>query len=349
MVRASRKDPRSILEAACLASAMFCASANADPTEWCANPRRSELPWIQRAVEQGLTSTPRAVQNINVEGTLPHQGIWDASMEAKKDWPQMRNLAVLWKADHQPAQLQKLSQLLAAWADTYQVDYNPIDETDLDGLLDAYIIVKNDLSQDVRDSVSRWIGKFGEGYLSRMEQMPDAKSGIWANNWNSHRVKLVTLSAVALADRGMLRRAHEQFQAQLNRNIRGDGSTLDFEERDAIDYVTYDLQPLLHAALAAQLAGENWYLLKGSSGAGLPEALSWLEPYALGQKTHEEFVHSTVKFDAARRAAGLPGFAGLWEPKKAYIVFTYAALLDTRFQAVRDSLPAVKGWLAACW
>lgn len=159
----------------------------------------------------------------------------------------MRNLAVLWKANHQQAQLQKLSQLLVAWADTYQIDYNPIDEADLDGLLDAYIIVKNDLSQDVRDSVSRWIGKFGEGYLSRMEQMPNAKSGIWANNWNSHRVKLVTLSAVALADRDMLRRARQQFQAQLDRNIRGDGSTLDFEERDALDYVTYDLEPLLHA------------------------------------------------------------------------------------------------------
>lgn len=89
--------------------------------------------------------------------------------------------------------------------------------------------------------------------------------------------------------------------------------------------------------------------MKGSSGAGLPEALLWLEPYALGQKSHEEFVHSTVKFDAVRRAAGLPGFEGLWDPKKAYIVFTFAALLDTKFQAVRGSLPAVKGWLAACW
>ncbi|HWZ62153.1 MAG TPA: alginate lyase family protein [Steroidobacteraceae bacterium] len=339
---------KSFLLTICLTMATLCA-ADAAASEWCVNPRAAELPWIQHQVDQGLASSPRAVAQIHVEGTLPHQGIWDASMEAKKDWPQMRNLAVLWKASHNQAQLQQLSRLLVAWATTYQIDYNPIDEADLDGLLDAYIIVRSDLSQDVRDSVSRWIGTLGAGYLVRMEQMPDAKSGIWANNWNSHRVKLASLSAVALADRDMLRRARAQFQAQLSRNVRADGSTLDFEERDAIDYVTYDLEPLLHAALAAQLAGENWYAIKGSAGAGLPEALTWLQPYALGQKSHEEFVHSSVKFDAQRRAAGLPGFSGLWDRKKAYIVYRYAALLDKQFQPVSDSLPVVKGWLAACW
>jgi hypothetical protein len=340
---------RTIVGVAGAGAALLGASAEAASAEWCVNPKTSELPWIERQVEQGLAATPRAIAKIHVEGTLPHQGIWDASMEAKKDWPQMRNLAVMWKASHQQGQLQQLSQLLVAWADTYQIDYNPIDETDLDGLLDAFIIVRNDLPQETRDPVSRWVRTLGEGYLARMEQNPEATSGIWANNWNSHRVKLASLSAVALADRDLLRRARTQFQAQLSRNIRADGSTLDFEERDAIDYVTYDLEPLLHAALAAQLAGENWYALKGSSGAGLPEALAWLEPYALGQKSHEEFVHSTVRFDAQRRAAGLPGFAGLWDRKKAYIVYRYAALLDARFQPVSDSLPVVKGWLAACW
>lgn len=339
---------KSFLLTMCLTMATLCAT-DAVAAEWCANPRPAELPWIQHQVDQGLASAPRAVARIHVEGTLPHQGIWDASMEAKKDWPQMRNLAVLWKANHQQAQLQQLSQLLVAWATTYQFDYNPVDEADLDGPLDAYIIVKNDLAADVRDSVGRWIRTFGEGYLSQMEQHADAKSGIWANNWNSHRVKLATLSAVGLADREMLRRARTQFQAQLSRNIHADGSTADFEERDAIDYVTYDLEQLLHAALAAQLAGENWYALKGSSGAGLPEALAWLRPFALGQKTHEEFVHSSVKFDAQRRAAGLPGFSGQWDRKKAYIVYRYAAILDKQFQPVSDSLPVVKGWLAACW
>jgi hypothetical protein len=332
-----------------LAALAACGPAAAAASEWCANPRSSELPWIRTQVQQGLAAAPRAVPNIHVEGTLPHQGIWDASMEAKKDWPQIRNLAVLWKADQQQAQLQQLGQLLVAWVTTYQTGYNPIDDADLDGLLDGYLIARNNLPQDVRDAVDRWAREIAEGYLQRMEQMPDARSGIWANNWNSHRVELATLSAVAVGDQGLLRRAREQFLAQLSRNIRADGSTLDFEERDAIDYVTYDLDPLLHAALASQLTGDNWYPLKGSPGAGLPQALLWLEPYALGQKTHDEFVHSTVKFDATRRAAGLPGFEGLWDRKKSYIVYTYAAIFDPQFQSVRDSLPRVKGWLAACW
>jgi hypothetical protein len=48
-----------------------------------------------------------------------------------------------------------------------------------------------------------------------------------------------------------------------------------------------------------------------SSQGGLAAALRWLKPYAAGDNPHEEFVHSTVRFDARRAAAHVEGYSGL--------------------------------------
>jgi hypothetical protein len=46
--------------------------------------------------------------------------------------------------------------------------------------------------------------------------------------------------------------------------------------------------------------------------ARLAAALHWLEPYAAGKLPLQEFVHSTVRFDARRAAAHVEGYPGPW-------------------------------------
>lgn len=190
----------------------------------------------------------------------------------------------------------------------------------------------------------RFIRQLGEGYLSRMEHDFKPSDSRWINNWNSHRVKLVTLAAAALDDKAMWARSRTQFIAHLGRNLRKDGSTLDFEERDAIHYVVYDLEPLTRAVLAAHLRGENWLGLKGSTNASVADALDWLAPYAKGDKTHEEFVHSRVKFDYQRRDVGLSGYSEL-----SSNLYAMAAILDPKYAAISQQLKPLGGWMAACW
>ncbi len=67
---------------------------------------------------------------------------------------------------------------------------------------------------------------------------------------------------------------------QIAFNLCADGSTFDFEVRDALHYVTYDLEPLAIAALAAREHGEDWVTPR------LTAAVDWLLPYARGEKTH---------------------------------------------------------------
>lgn len=316
---------------------------------WCTDPTAGRLTPLRNEVKQKLLPESRAIERVHTEGTLPHQGIWDQSTEARKDWPLMRDLALLWQAQHQPEDLAALSRLLTDWGTRYKPSFNPVDETDLDAYIDAYAISRDALAPPVRGVAQRFIRQLGEGYLDRMEHDFKPSDGRWINNWNSHRVKLATLAAVALDDPGLLARARTQFIAHLGRNLREDGSTVDFEQRDALHYVVYDLEPLTRAALAAHLRGENWLSLKGSTGASVADALNWLAPYAKGDKSHEEFVHSRVKFDYQRRDAGLPGYSGVWDTQLSSSLYGMATILDPKYAAVSRQLKPLGGWMAACW
>jgi hypothetical protein len=112
--------------------------------------------------------------------------------------------------------------------------------------------------------------------------------------------------------------------------------------------VVYDLEPLLTAASIAAAHGDDWYGLAALQGR-LAAALSWLSPYAAGDQQHEEFVHSTVGFDARRAAAHVQGYAGLWQREEASNLYWIAARLDPRFARMADALdaqPVVRGLFA---
>ncbi len=289
---------------------------------------------------KSLSRQPHAVARVHVEGTLPHEGIYDDSLEAKRDWWNARDLAVAGYLTGDSRYSDAAEALLAAWLAVYGVSLNPIDETDMDGLMIAYDLLPASARARLSDGMGRYLKAMAVGYLRAAEQnhFQAFKGGSAINNWQSHRVKLATLAAFALQDAALIARARAAFVAQLGDNIRQDGSTLDFEQRDAVHYVTFDLEPLCLAALAAKTHGEDWYHLTGASGVGLAAALDWLQPYADGSKSHEEFVHSSVKFDAIRANAGIKGFNGPFDPKVAAGVYAYASHLDRRYGDLAKAL-----------
>jgi len=77
--------------------------------------------------------------------------------------------------------------------------------------------------------------------------------------------------------------------------------------------------------------------------------VDWLVPFAVGAKTHQEFVHSSVKFDAARDQAGEAGYSGQWNPKTSVDLLAMAASLDPKSLAVLDKVEADTGALAPGW
>ena len=289
---------------------------------------------IARA-RQALNRPPGAVAHLHTEGTLPGKGIREASLNAKRDQPVMLDLAMAWRLTGDRAFLDQASRYLDAWAGTYQISFNPIDETGFDAMAMAYDLTQADLAPDVRARLQTFWRTMAGGYLDAMDQ--GAKNV--QTNWQSHRVKLATLAAFETGDRTLIDRARADYRKQVAANIRADGSTYDFEERDALHYVTYDLEPLTMAALAAKAHGEDWYSWAPPSGAGLSRALEWLEPYAAGSKTHTEFVNSKVQFDRDRASAGQNEYAPHpWKAGSAIGLYAMASLLDSRFAPLRAQL-----------
>ncbi len=275
---------------------------------------------------------PHAVPVVHTEGTLPGQGIYDLSLEAKRDWPAALDVALGGALTGDERFVQKAVEFWAAWLTTYRVSLNPIDETDLDQMLLAYDLLPMAARAPIADQVAGFCRTTATGYL---DAMPRVRGGTATNNWQSHRVKLATLTAFAMGDSGLVARARAAFRKQLADNLREDGTVLDFVERDALHYVTYDLEPLLVAALAARAHGEDWY---GDGDRALGRAIAWLVPYATGEKVHEEYVRSTVAFDRQRAAAGMPGFAGMWMSDGAEYTFALATRLDAQFKDVSEKL-----------
>ncbi|MBL8702782.1 MAG: alginate lyase family protein [Alphaproteobacteria bacterium] len=291
---------------------------------------------------------PDPVATIHVEGTLPGQGIYDRSIEATRDFPRILDFAVAWRATGEPRLLELADRFLRAWTDVYRVSLNPIDEERFDVLLLAADLVRGHVDPATDAGVDRLSRRFAEGYCAHL--LAGGRRGSDVNNWSSHRAKLAALSAFALGDPALLARAREGFVAHLDRTIVGaDGEVVDFGERDAIHYVVYSILPLLIACHAARAHGEDWLARRNRLGASVATAIDWLAPYAERRKTHQEFVHSRVGFDAVRARAGLANFAGPWDPARAINLFALAAALDPRWRGIADRLVAESGRPPSDW
>ncbi|TCK42048.1 alginate lyase [Paraburkholderia sp. BL8N3] len=304
---------------------------------------------LVKMVQSHVNDQPKPVARLHTEGTLPHEGIYDESIEAEKDLSLMRDAALAWRATGDERYLRLVDRFLLAWVTTYQPSFNPIDETNFESLILAYDLTASALPVRTRNPANAFITKMVTGYVEDIDKQKRPLTGTYRNNWQSHRIKLISMGAFTIDDRKLINAAQRLFVEHVGDNIAPDGSTVDFAERDALRYVTYDLQPLVTAALAARRHNRNWLAERASSGARLADALNWLTPYAMGTKTHEEFVHSSVPFDAKRREAGLPGYSGEWDPKNAAELFHLAARLDGRYAPVALRLaPTPPAWLAVC-
>ncbi|MEJ8799193.1 alginate lyase family protein [Trinickia caryophylli] len=349
--------PRLRWWAACAAAVLPVCAAQA-AMNFCAAPalqtseRTNAAPGVEglmKSVKARLNDEPKPLARLHTEGTLPHEGVRDESLEAEKDLALMRDAALVWRATGDDRYLKLVDRFLLAWVQTYRPSFDPIDETHFDSLILAYDLTASALPVKTRNATAAFIAALGNGYVARIDREPRPLTGTFRNNWQSHRIKLISMAAFTLDDRKLIDAAQRLFVEQIGNNVSPDGVTADFAERDALHYATYDLEPLVAAALAARRHNRNWLVVRGANGATLARALDWLAPYALGEKTHEEFAHSSVPFDAKRREAGVAGFSGPWDPKSAAELFHLAARLSGRYAPIALRLtPAPPAWVSVC-
>ena len=255
---------------------------------------------LKRTADRALSETPRPIVKLQSEGKLDKDPVKIATGISLADMNKLYALAVVYRLSHDERYLEKTKEFLLDWARVNRATGDPIDETSLEPAVRAYDLIRASCSADETIAVDGWLNAVADAEIASRHPKSDTSF----NNWNSHRLKIVGLIGLVLGNAGDWDYARSGYREQVERDLYPDGRSWDLEERDALHYHCYTLEPLLALVIAAAVHGEDWFSYVSPSGSTLRLAVEYLLPYASGEKEHPEFAHSKVRFDQERAAAG---------------------------------------------
>jgi len=261
---------------------------------------------LKNTADEALEQTPNPVDTVVSEGHLATDPKKIRTGKSLKDVEKIYSLAVAYAIEGKKNHLQKAGEYIAAWATVNQPQGNPINDTKFEDLFFAYDLVKNNLSSEQKKSINNWLVKMADAEIKTA--LPKTKKTSF-NNWNSHRLKVIGFIAYLLNNDTYKKYIADELPAQIEKNLLSDGSGIDFHERDALHYHTYTLEPLISLATVLKRAtGKDFYRYTSPSGASVQKSIDFLIPFVSGEKTHPEFVNSTVAFDKKRADNKEPGY-----------------------------------------
>ena len=280
-----------------------------------------------------LHRPPNPVRLIQTEGKLAGDPVKVATQQALADMSELNDLGYAYLITGETRYADQARRIVLAWSRVNQPTGDPIDETNLEPLIVAY-----DLTRGTYSDVDK---AEAEAYLRRLIKAERGARQV-INNWQSHRLKIVGLSAYVLGDDALIAGAVDGFKRQVDVNLNPDGTSYDFLERDALHYHVYDLEPLLTFAIAAHLHGLDLYNYVGARGGSLRRSVQFLIPFCTGEAQHHEFVNSQVRFDRQRAENGEQGYqiGHLFRPAEGFKALSLAAYLD---ETARPLLVALAG------
>lgn len=280
---------------------------------------------------------PNPLRHIETEGRLESDPVRVRSETALHDMDQLRDLWFLTVAVGERSSIPALVRILAAWQQSYQPSGNPIDETYLVPAVFAFDLARaSGTNADTLSRLASWLHSIAEAEIEHRGE----RAGTRYSNWDSHRVEIVGLIGLALDDSKLIGTARTMFEDQLTHGLRGDGSSIDFEQRDALDYHRFTLEPLLGYAMAAEGRVGDLYHHVAANGASLDKSVDFLLPYARGTRTHAEWVNSRVRIDSVRARAGIAKYkpGSLFAPGDARWTLERAAFFDSTLAPLATSL-----------
>jgi hypothetical protein len=281
--------------------------------------------------EKAMDEEPNPIEKIDSEGLLAGNPLKVATLKAVEDVSKVYALAIAYRLTDRSKYLKKATDFLLAWAKTNKANGNPINETKLEDLIVGYDFIRESIENENRDLIDAWLKTIADAEVNSKYAEP--KRGTSKNNWNSHRIKIVTLIAYTIHDKNYEDFIKSELEAQIAKNLNPDGSSIDFEDRDALHYHIYDLEPLLQTVIAINRAtGENYYTYKSVSGSSIEKSVKFLAPFVSGEKTHIEFLNSKTAFDKARAANNEKGYQPAnFKPSTGIYALSLAAYFDKIF------------------
>ncbi|MCX2494183.1 alginate lyase family protein [Pedobacter sp. PF22-3] len=276
-----------------------------------------------------LNEEPNPIDTIRTEGLLKGNPKKEKTRLALADMNKMFALALQYRITDDRKYLNKCAEFLGAWAKINKPNGDPIDDTNLDKAIEAYDLIKKDISATYKKKVDQWLTETAWAEINSKRMKAGRATAI--NNWNAHRLKEVGEIGYTLNNQDFIKWTIDNLKSHININLYPDGPSLDFKERDAMHYHVYDLEPMLKLAIIIDRAkGPNFYTFESPKGSSIKKSVEWLIPYINGEKKHEEYVNTTVKFDRDRAKNNEPGFApgSMFKPELALPVLRLSVYFD---------------------
>jgi hypothetical protein len=283
--------------------------------------------------EAYLSEEPRPIEKISYEGLLDTHPDRVATVSHLYDMMRVEIWLSAWLITGDTRYEDAIRKYLLAWAETYKPTGNPINENKLDPLLTTAVLLINRLNGEERDLVADWLKELAERGIQTVETMP------WSveNNWHPKRLKVVALAAEALDHDGWREWAVEETRRYIERALRPDGSSRDFEQRDALSYHIGGVRPLLRL-ISLLPAGyrRDLYIGQTDDGSSVARSVAFVLPYALGEETHGEFLRSEVELDRRRAEAGLERYqpGRPFDPQRAMALFQLAGAFEPEYRSL---------------
>ncbi len=267
---------------------------------------------------------PRPIAVIQYEGLVNTD---PRRIETVAHLNQMSEIAVLvryWQATGDEDAAKTLRRLVAAWSETYEPTGNDVNENKFYPLLVAYHALRESFGESQRQRVDAWVQRIGQ-----LHEKHVATSDHLTNRY-SKSVRLLAMAGQILDRDDWIDSAKEGVKRFVRKSLYADGSSRDLNHRDSLTYHGSSLKPPMELAMLAGAEGVALYSWTSPAGGSLKKSVDFLVPYAMGEKTHAEWVHTKVDLDRRRAAAGIEKYrtGRLYEPTDALGVMEYASYFD---------------------
>ncbi len=296
---------------------------------------------MEHLANTALTEAPNPIDTIVSEGHLASDPKKIRTVKSLADLHKIYNLAISYSITNKEAYKIKCIEYLLAWATINKGTGNPINDTKLDPIFEAYDLLKDQIEPSSKATIETWMQQVADAEIAS-PRYKSANSKTLFNNWNSHRIKVVGSIAYLLNNKAYKTFTDSSLKKQILKNLNADGSGMDLEERDALHYHVYTLEPLIAiATIIKRATNVDYFNYRSVSGSSIKNSVDFLIPFVTGQKTHPEYVNSTVAFDKKRADNKEPGFTigANFQPIAAVEVISTAAYFSESYlKYVQDLL-----------
>ena len=279
---------------------------------------------VRREAEPLLDAQPRPLEEIHYEGLVNTDPRRIATVEKLRDMSDVARLLNFWQASGNAKAAAALERYIVAWSSTYRVTGNDVNENKFYPLLCAYAGLRGQMAPARQQAVDAWVRAMGEAHRKAV-----AKSEHYTNRYGKS-LRILAVAGGILGEKDWLNEARAGVQRFVTHSLRADGTSLDLERRDSLGYHGSSLKEPMDLAVMLGPDGRDLYTWQNTDGGSIKKSVDYVVPYALGEKTRQEWRNSKVDLDRRRAEAGLEHYrpGREYRPEEALELMEKASYFD---------------------